>query len=340
MPGSLGDTDIYYSLRKADGSWGEPVNAGPVINTSGRESFPYVDADGKLYFASDGHLGMGGLDIFSAEGERGNWRVVKNLGYPINTPQNDYGIMFTEPGKRGLLSSNRDSQNGTDDIYSFNILKKPVVLAITTLGRYQNKLKQTVQDPLPNTRILMSQQNSKDSTVVITDEKAQSFVDARAGNAYTFTGSKIGFLKMVSSIAIPDTAPDTVQVALLFDKNEVEKAIVLENIYYDLDKWDIRPDAAKELDKLVTLLKNNPAVEIEMGAHTDSRESHKYNQLLSERRAQAAVDYLVSKGIERNRLTAKGYGKTRLVNKCSDGVECPEEEHQKNRRTEFTIKKN
>lgn len=340
MPGSLGDTDIYYSLRKADGSWGAPVNAGPVINTSGRESFPYVDADGKLYFASDGHVGMGGLDIFSAEGERGNWRTVKNLGYPINTPQNDYGIMFTEPGKRGLLSSNRDSQNGTEDIYSFNILKKPVVLAITTLGRYQNKLKQTVQDPLPNTRILMSQQNSKDSTVVITDEKAQSFVDARAGNAYTFAGSKIGFLKMVSSIAIPDTAPDTVQVALLFDKNEVEKAIVLENIYYDLDKWDIRPDAAKELDKLVTLLKNNPAVEIEMGSHTDSRESHKYNQLLSERRAQAAVDYLVSKGIERNRLTAKGYGKTRLVNKCADGVECPEEEHQKNRRTEFTIKKN
>lgn len=340
MPGSLGDTDIYYSLRKADGSWGAPVNAGPVINTSGRESFPYVDADGKLYFASDGHVGMGGLDIFSAEGERGNWRTVKNLGYPINTPQNDYGIMFTEPGKRGLLSSNRDSQNGTEDIYSFNILKKPVVLAITTLGRYQNKLRQTVQDPLPNTRILMSQQNSKDSTVVITDEKAQSFVDARAGNAYTFAGSKIGFLKMVSSINIPDTAPDTVQVALLFDKNEVEKAIVLENIYYDLDKWDIRPDAAKELDKLVTLLKNNPAVEIEMGSHTDSRESHKYNQLLSERRAQAAVDYLVSKGIERNRLTAKGYGKTRLVNKCADGVECPEEEHQKNRRTEFTIKKN
>ncbi|WP_276499635.1 OmpA family protein [Pontibacter litorisediminis] len=340
MPGSLGDTDIYYSTRKADGSWSEPVNAGPVINTSGRESFPYVDANGKLYFASEGHVGMGGMDIYSAEGDLGSWRAVKNLGYPINTPQNDYGIMFTEPGKRGLLSSNRDSQNGTEDIYAFNILQKPVVLAITTLGRFQNKLKQTVQDPLPNTRILMNQKNSKDSTVVITDEKAQSFADARAGNKYSFTGSKMGFLKMESGIDLPADAPDTVQVALVFDKNEVEKAIVLENIYYDLDKWDIRPDAAKELDKLVTLLKNNSAVEIEMGAHTDSRESQQYNQLLSERRAQAAVDYLVSKGIERSRLTAKGYGKTRLVNKCADGVQCPEEEHQKNRRTEFTIKKN
>ncbi|WP_299761194.1 OmpA family protein [uncultured Pontibacter sp.] len=340
MPGSLGDTDIYYSKRKADGTWGEPVNAGAVINTSGRESFPYVDADGKLYFASEGHVGMGGMDIFSAEGEPGSWRAVKNLGYPINTPQNDYGIMFTEPGVRGLLSSNRDSQNGTEDIYAFKILQKPVVLAITTLGRFQNNKKKTVQEPLPNTRIMMSQKNSKDSTVVITDEKAQSFADARAGNTYTFKGSKIGFLKMESGIEVPATASDTVQVALVFDKNEVEKAIVLENIYYDLDKADIRPDAAKELNKIVTLLKNNPTVEIEMGAHTDSRESHLYNQQLSERRAQAAVDYLVSMGIERRRLTAKGYGKTRLVNKCAEGVQCPEEEHQKNRRTEFIIKKN
>ncbi|AKD05579.1 hypothetical protein PKOR_07500 [Pontibacter korlensis] len=340
MPGGFGDTDIYYSLRQPDGTWGTPVNAGAIVNTSGRESFPYVDANGKLYFASEGHVGMGGMDIFSAEGERGNWRDVKNLGYPINTPKNDYGIMFTEPGVRGLLSSNRDSQNGTEDIFAFKILQKPVVLAITTLGRYQNDKKKTVQDPLPNTRILMSQKNSKDSTVVITDEKAQSFADARAGNAYTFAGSKIGFLKMESSLEVPASAPDTVQVALIFDKNEVEKAIVLDNIYYDLDKAEIRPDAARELDKLVTLLKNNPSIEIEMGSHTDSRESHLYNQNLSERRAKAAVDYLVSKGIERSRLTAKGYGKTRLVNKCADGVQCPEEEHQKNRRTEFTIKKN
>ncbi|TPE40298.1 OmpA family protein [Pontibacter mangrovi] len=340
MPGSLGETDIFYSQRQADGSWGEPVNAGPVINTTGRESFPYVDANGKLYFSSEGQAGMGGMDIFSAEGELGNWRAVRNLGYPINSPKNDYGIMFTEPGARGLLSSNRDSQNGTEDIYAFEVLQKPVVLAVTTLGRYQNDKKKTVSDPLPNTRILMSQKNSNDSAVVITDEEAHGFIDARAGNTYTFTGSKMGFLKMETGIEVPATAPDTVQVALVFDKNEVEKAIVLENIYYDLDKWEIRPDAARELDKLVTLLKNNPEIEIELGAHTDSRESFMYNQQLSEKRAQAAVDYLVAKGIDRSRLTGKGYGKTRLVNKCGDGVQCPEEMHQQNRRTEFTIKKN
>src|SRR5690606_18669820 len=126
------------------------------------------------------------------------------------------------------------------------------------------------------------------------------------------------------------TAPDTVQVALLFDKNELEKAIVLENIYYDLDKWDIRTDAARELDKLANLLENNPQIDIELSAHTDSRESQDYNQVLSERRAQAAVDYIVSKGIDKSRLTAKGYGKTKLVNGCGDGVKCSEAEHQLN----------
>ncbi|GHA63035.1 OmpA family protein [Pontibacter akesuensis] len=340
MPGGAGETDIYYSTLQADGSWGQPVNAGTVVNTAGRESFPYVDANGKLYFASDGHIGMGGMDMFSAEGETGKWRAAKNLGYPINSPKNDFGLLFTEPGTRGLLSSNRDSQNGTEDIYAFNVLQKPVVLAITTLGRFQNNKKKTVQEPLPETRVLAARKATTDSSVFITDANAKHFMDARTGNTYVFKGSKIGFLNMESGVAIPATAPDTVQVALIFDKNEVEKAIVLDNIYYDLDKWDIRADAAKELDKLATLLMNNPSVNIELSAHTDSRESQEYNQQLSEKRAKAAVDYLVTKGIEADRLTWKGYGKTRLVNKCATGVNCPEEEHQKNRRTEFTIKKN
>lgn len=340
MPGTLGDTDIFFSVRTQDGTWSEPFNAGPVVNTTGRESFPYVDANGKLFFASDGHPGMGGMDVYSAEGEQGNWRSVRNLGYPINSPKNDYGIMFTKPGERGLISSNRDSQNGTEDIYSFTVLQKPVVLAVTTLGRFQNKEYRTVQEPLPNTRVAVVKQNSNDSTVVVTDREAKYFLEGRTGNTYTFKGSKQGYLKMEASVQVPASAPDTVAVALLFDKNEINKAIVLENIYYDLDKWNIRPDAAKELDKIATLLKNNPAVEIELSAHTDSRESYQYNQVLSEKRAQAAVEYLVSKGISKNRLTAKGYGKTKLVNRCDTGVPCSEAEHQQNRRTEFTIKKN
>ncbi|MFD2246970.1 OmpA family protein [Pontibacter ruber] len=338
MPGGKGETDIYFVERQANGSWSEPKNAGHVINTSGRESFPYVDKNGKLFFASDGHIGMGGLDIFSAEGNHAAWTTVKNLGHPINSPQNDYGIMYDKAGETGLLSSNRDAADGTEDIFSFTMLQKPVVLAITTLERKQNEKKRNIQVPLPQVSITVSQQNLNDSVMVMSDEGGKYFMDGRMGNTYSFLGSKDGYLKQSVQAKVPDTAPDTVHVALLFDRNEVNKAIVLENIYYDLDKWDIRPDAAKELDKLVTVLETNPKIKIEMSAHTDSRESVNYNQQLSERRAQAAVDYLVSKGIDRNRLTAKGYGKTRLRNGCTDGVQCSEEEHQLNRRTEFKIK--
>lgn len=336
MPGSLGDTDIFYTVRQPDGSWGEPVNAGPTINTPGRESFPYVDAAGKLYFASDGHAGLGGLDIFSAEGEHGNWNGVRNLGYPINSPKNDYGIMFTELGERGMLSSNRDSENGTDDIYRFNVLLKPAVLAITTLERKQNV--KAADTPLAQVKIAITQDANNTTENVFSDAKGQYYLDALKGVNYTLNGTKDGYLNQKAVAAIPATASDTVHVAMLFDKNEVNKVIVLENIYYDLDKWDIRPDAATELDKLVTLLQSNPELKIELNSHTDSRESEQYNLVLSERRAQAAVDYLVVKGVDKSRLTAKGYGKTRLVNNCTDGVECPEEQHQQNRRTEFKIK--
>ncbi|MHA6250096.1 OmpA family protein [Pontibacter sp. CAU 1760] len=339
MPGGMGDTDIYYTVRQADGSWGTPVNAGSVVNTPGREGFPYVDAEGKLYFASEGHPGLGGLDVFSAEGTPGNWQAIRNLGYPVNSPKNDYGILFTKPGEQGLLSSNRDSKNGTDDIYSFKILNKPVVLAITTLERKQNDKKRTVQEPLGATHVLVAQEKA-DSTTVLTDAQGKFYLDARKGYSYNFSGTKDGYLTVQATAQVPANAPDTVSVALLFDKNVLEKAIVLENIYYDLDKWEIREDAKKELDKLVGLLQSNPKIEIELSSHTDSRESKNYNQRLSERRAQSAVDYLVSKGISRSRLTGKGYGKTRLVNGCTDGAKCSEAEHQLNRRTEFTIKKN
>lgn len=340
MPGSIGGTDIFYSVKQDDGTWGEPVNAGPAINTTGRESFPYVDADGKLYFASDGHIGLGGLDIFEAEGRHGEWVNVRNAGVPINSSKDDYGIMFTKPGEEGLFSSNRASNNGTEDIFSFEMLRRPVVIAIKTLERKIDVAGTKSEVPLPGTQITIAQKNLNDSTVVMTDEKGQHFIDSRSGDEFSILGKKDGYLTQEALTRITDATEDTVVVALLFDKNLIENSIVLEKIYYDLDKWNIRPDAATELDKLVTLLQNNPNIEIELSAHTDSRESLKYNQRLSERRAQSAIEYLVSKGINAKRLTAKGYGKTRLVNQCTDGVECSEEEHQLNRRTEFRIIKN
>ncbi|MEJ8803673.1 OmpA family protein [Pontibacter sp. H249] len=337
MEGALGDTDIFYSVKQTDGNWGKPVNAGPTVNTAARESFPYVDGEGRLYFASNGHAGLGGLDVFKAEGAHAAWTKVKNLGAPINSSKNDYGIMFTNAGKEGLLSSNRDSQNGTEDIYSFVMLQRPVVIELITLERKQNNEKRNIEVPLPSTKIVVAQKNLNQSAVVITDKRGQHFMDGRIGDVYSLLGTKDGYLTQEKQAEIPATAGDTVQIAMLFDKNELEKAVVLENIYYDLDMWEIRADATKELDKLVAMLKNNPEVKIEMSSHTDSRESVKYNLTLSERRAQAAVDYLVSQGIDRSRLRAKGYGKSRLVNGCADGVVCSEADHQLNRRTEFKI---
>ncbi|RAU84448.1 OmpA family protein [Pontibacter arcticus] len=340
MPGGLGDTDIYYAVKKSDGTWGKPVNAGTTINTPRRESFPYVDANGKLFFASDGHAGLGGLDVFAAEGEHANWTTVKNVGFPVNSSKNDYGIMFTEAGKKGLISSNRDAENGTDDIYEFKMLGRPVVIAVSTAERAQNAKKRNVYLPLANVRLAILQQGIKDSIVVMSDNKGQYTFKARVGDNYTTIGTKPAYLKQEAITKVEEAAGDTIKVAMIFDRNELQKPVVLENIYYDLDKWAIRPDAAKELDKLVIVLKNNPAINIELSSHTDSRETKKYNQLLSERRAKAAVDYIISQGIDKARLKSKGYGETRLLNGCKDGVRCSEEDHQLNRRTEFKIIRN
>lgn len=362
MPGTLGDTDIFYCKRNADGTWGTPVNAGSAVNTTGRESFPYVDQNGRLFFASEGHMGMGGLDIFSAEGPHGAWTGVKNLGYPVNSPQNDFGIMFDKAGESGLLSSNRDALNGTDDIYSFQmLLQKPVVLAITTLEQSDER----AEAALPQTRIVI-RRSGTDSTVVTTKSNGLAFAKVLSDNIYTLSGAKTGYVSQSAEVKVPFETGDTVQVVLALSKafkvddrgNKVDAndnivnsegkvlgtldrrgtdQLIQNKIYYDFEKWSIRPDAAEELDRLVTILNENPDLKIEVGAHTDSRASKAYNQKLSEKRARAAVNYLVSKGISRKRLVAKGYGETQLLNHCAKGVKCSIEEHAQNRRTEFKI---
>jgi outer membrane protein OmpA-like peptidoglycan-associated protein len=339
MPGGMGDTDIFFSEKQADGSWGTPVNAGPVLNTSGKEAFPAFGPDGTLYFASDRHPGFGGFDIFSARGSRSTWGNVTNMYAPLNTSKDDYGMMLDSTGREGLFSSNRASDKGTADIYSFRLLLKPAVIAVTAVERRQSANAKTTMVPLPEVRLRLKQQQAVDSTVALSDFLGKHNFEVKKGFTYSLWGTKEGFLTQSKVVVVDTTSTtDTVRVTLIFDRSTVNRPIVMENIYFDLDKYDIRPDAGHELDKLVQVLKDNPRIKIEMGAHCDSRESPLYNQVLSENRAQATVDYLVSKGISRSRLTAKGYGETRHVNRCYDGVECSEEEHQLNRRTEFKIK--
>lgn len=416
MPGGQGDTDIYYTMRQSDGSWGEPVNAGSVVNTAGRESYPYVDKNGKLYFASSGHAGFGGLDIFMAEGTHGAWSTVTNMGQPVNSPKNDYGLMFIEADKEGLFSSNRNSKNGTDDIFSFSLLARPVVVAINAVdntgaavrdvkinlrqkngndpvvlatdnsgnfylnGRvgeeyelrsskpgYSNQVLQltipeTAGDTLnmpvkmkeatavvvirtlkrdsavvDNVNITVTKSGSKDTVKTESNSAGKVVFEGNAGDKFSVKGAKKGYLNQAIEVVIPASARDTLNYTMHLDSDEAEKPIVMENVYYNTGKSSIRKDAAQELDKLVTLLKENPEIKIEIGSHTDSRQTKSYNQRLSEQRAKAVVNYLVSKGISKNRLRSKGYGESQLLNDCKDGVECSEEQHQKNRRTEFKI---
>ncbi|MES2457960.1 MAG: OmpA family protein [Bacteroidota bacterium] len=263
MEGGIGKTDIWFCEKQADGSWGKPVNCGPVVNTKEEEAFPFVSATGLLYYASKGLPGMGGYDLFSASGSGKSWSKPMNLKYPVNSTSDDF-CLVTENGSEIYLSSDRQEGKGSDDIYSF-----------------------TMSDPP---------------------------------------------LKLVTK---PEPAQKDVALALTLPKKG--EAIVLKNIYYDLDKSDIRSDAALELDKLVALLKQYPLMKIELSAHTDSRAADQYNLVLSQSRAEAAVAYLILQGIAPDRLVAKGYGETRLLNHCGNGVSCSEADHQLNRRTEIKV---
>ena len=339
MPGGFGQTDIYYCERMGDGSWSKPVNAGNTINTGGRELFPAFNQQGLLYFASDGHPGFGGLDLFSAQGERATWSKVSNLKAPINSSRNDYGIMIDSTGHTGLFSSDRYSEEATADIYNFSPLQQPAVLAVTTVERVAGQTGKYTMPPLRNVRLRLNLPNGHDSVVVMTSTKGLSYFNIRKNNKYPLLGTKASFLTQATTVQVPATAGDTVKITLVFDRIQTNIAINLENIYFDLDKWDIRADAAGELDKLAMTLLANPRVKIEMGSHCDSREGNGYNQLLSELRAEATVNYLASKGVDRSRLTARGYGETQPVNHCVDNVYCSELEHQLNRRTTFKIQK-
>lgn len=266
MPGSIGETDIWYCEKQADGSWGKPINCGNSINTVNEEAFPTISGSDTLYFASKGLPGMGGFDIYKTIGQKGGWTKPVNMQYPINSTSDDFSLI-TRDGVSGYLSSDRQVGKGSDDIYSFTNHEPEVPVHILTgdgpPGRLPGK------------------------------EFKPPFV--------------------------------------------VGKSYVFNNIYYDLDKSNIRPDAAAELDKLYVILRDNPTLKIELSSHTDSRASDAYNMALSQRRAASAVAYLVKKGISANRMVAKGYGETQLINKCANGVPCTEAEHQLNRRTEVKV---
>ncbi|ARK13556.2 OmpA family protein [Fibrella sp. ES10-3-2-2] len=360
--GSVGGIDLYRATVDASGRFGRPVNMGRDINTPGDELFPFVAADGKLYFSSDGHPGLGKLDVFVATRSGGVIRV-ENMGQPINSPADDFGLTFPNPEtNKGYMASNRPGGKGDDDIYlvessvlnpgdSTTIARNnppkpgaPKVVRYFLAGTV--KINAAPNAPLDSARVRIVD-DSNDATVAeATTGQPGTFgkFPVVEGKTYSVIAERRGYLTRrepftMQGRSIPEvflTKPETdttFNVALLLDKVELNKTFALENIYYDLNKYNIRPDAAEELDKLVTILKDNPTIKIELGSHTDARSPDAYNMTLSQNRAKAAVDYIVSKGIEPERITAKGYGETQLVVKNAR----TEEEHQRNRRTEFKV---
>lgn len=349
MPGGYGGKDIWrISLKERQGSL---VNLGPDINTEGNDDFPYVRSDGSLYFSSDGHPGMGGLDIFraTAVGDPADLRwKVENMGFPINSAGDDFGITFGK-GEDGFFSSNRGDARGYDHIYSFEY--DPVRITIEGLVMDKD------EEPVKNAIIRIVGNDGSNQKEVARDDGSFSFALQRGVKYVMLAGAK-GYLNQKQEFASDSTMEDA-NYWVEFILPSISKPSVVENIFYDYDKADLRPESKTALNELIAVLHDNPNVTIEMASHTDRWGSDAYNINLSERRAKSVVDYLVENGISRDRLQPHGYGKSRpktvtkriarLYPQFKEGdilteefiKTLPEEDQhaadQINRRTEFSV---
>ncbi|SUI97830.1 Photosystem I P700 chlorophyll a apoprotein A2 [Sphingobacterium spiritivorum] len=298
--------------------------------------FPSVFGS-KLYYSSNGFAGMGGLDIFVAEGQQHTFRNRHNLRFPVNSASDDFCYVMVSDSPEsfyGYVSSDRSGGKGLDDIYSFSYDKPKIRIRLE--GQTLNKV---TSDQLEDVQLTLLDDKGQVVLRRLSDAKGAFTFPVDARTNYRIVAEKIKFHG--DSVAVPALYPqkDTTIRLTLRLQPVIEKgtSFVLENIYYDLDKYNIREDAKPILNQLVRTMRDNPTLKIELSSHTDSRATAKYNMKLSQNRAQAAVDYIVSRGIARDRIVAKGYGESKLVNKCADGVQCSDAEHQANRRTEIKV---
>ncbi|TPG38373.1 OmpA family protein [Flavobacterium pectinovorum] len=339
MSGTLGQSDIY-KVNIDGNSYGPPENLGKTINTEGKETFPYVTSENEIYFASDGHPGLGGLDVFVGKIEdNGTISSIQNLGGDINSPKDDFAYIIDPISRRGYFSSNKDGGQGSDDIYKFLETRK--LQCIQELNGIITDA--TTNTVLPGTKVTLYDGSKIKNNSISDASGSYSFV-AECGKTYNVRAEKPDYTTKEISVTIGKLTGKT-NLPIALDKSickvtigdDLGKCFGIKMIYFDLDKSSIRKDATLDLEKILDVLNNNPTMKLDIRSHTDSRQTQKYNEVLSDRRAKSTIQWLIKNGINTNRLTGRGYGETQLVNECSDNVKCSEEQHQMNRRSEFII---
>jgi outer membrane protein OmpA-like peptidoglycan-associated protein len=343
MPGSIGQTDIFVVDVLGNGSFSEPRNLGPSVNTERKEMFPFVN-NKKLYFSSNGHIGLGGLDVFEvAIDEEDGFLEVKNVGQPVNSNKDDFSYIVDEETQRGFFASNRRGGKGDDDIYSFKkLIVEEVPENLNAIAGVVTEL--VTRDIMPKALVtLLDKNNIKLKEMVVEDDGTFLFEDLEGDTKYTVKITQSDYFDEEIQVSTVDNEKVNIEIAMrrLKEMIAVEDGIrklKTEMIYFNFDKFYIRKDASQELDKLVQVMTEYPNMVIKIESHTDSRGPKVYNKYLSDRRAKSTRDYIITKGIDPRRIqSAIGYGEERLINECNGTVRCAESKHLLNRRSEFII---
>lgn len=356
MPGGIGGTDLYKTTKDAGGTWQKPMNLGNKINTEGDEMFPFIEeTKGFLFFSSNGHYGLGGYDIFYQPVNSESSATIKNLGTPINTVFDDFAIIVDGATNKGYFSSNRAGGIGDDDIYAGDLPEsvkeeqKPSVKTATIFAvKIEGITKDANDKTIPFSTVKIQGSDGKVIDSLTTKETGFYSFQAVNNKNYVLTGNKSTYLEG-TNVANTFSEDSIVRADVILLQTEIKvnedlaKTIYLGPIHFDFAKYEIRPDAATQLDKIVKIMNQYPKMEVHLGAYTDCRGSEEYNGFLSDYRATTSINYIQSRISNPSRISGKGYGETKLINSCAceDEVisECSEAQHQENRRTEFIIKK-
>lgn len=352
MKGTRGKSDLFVVNILPNGKYGKPKNLGDNINTEGRETFPYVSESGRLYFASDGHVGLGGLDVFVAITKDTGLYEIFNVGKPVNSPKDDFSFVLDEENNTGYFASNRRGGKGNDDIYSFRQTEELITECREFLSGIitDNETNETIA----NANVTLLDTDGNIINEIKSDYDGAYNFEVDCDKQYIIRVSIEGFNPNDIIFKSKNTFETTNNVQISFKKekllsttsepvnigDDIVAPLQLRTIFFDLDTDEIRSDAIADLQKVISVMKQNPNLKIEVRSHTDSRSSYWYNKKLSVKRMRATVRYIIRKGgINWRRIKGKAYGERRLINKCANGIPCTEEEHQENRRSEFIVRK-